>query len=282
VAGGSSGGNAAALAAGVGLLGLGTDTAGSLRIPAACCGIVGFKPPHGVVPNEGCFPLSPTLDVAGPMARTVADCALAYSVLGGGTIPEPRMEGLVIGVLDLPPSMSAHEPGVVTEGREHGIDDALVRLESLGARLEAATLEPPVLDLVPIMLSEAAAAHRDTFPARRDEYGEDTQLKWDAALAVPDADVHAAREELPRWRARVGDGPGPDVYVTPTLAGPIPKLDVWEPDVRLQMVGYTRIFSFLRWPAIAVGEVQIAGPDAATVLAAALAWEQGAGDLTAA
>ena len=91
VAGGSSGGNAAALAAGVGTIGLGTDTAGSIRIPSAACGTVGFKPPHGIVPMDGCLPLSQSFDVAGPMARSVADCALAYSVLGGQPCPAPAL-----------------------------------------------------------------------------------------------------------------------------------------------------------------------------------------------
>ena len=69
IAGGSSGGSAAALAAGLVEAALGTDTGGSIRIPAACCGIVGFKPTHGLVSLTGCFPLAPSLDHGGPMAR---------------------------------------------------------------------------------------------------------------------------------------------------------------------------------------------------------------------
>jgi aspartyl-tRNA(Asn)/glutamyl-tRNA(Gln) amidotransferase subunit A len=61
--------------------------------------------------------------------------------------------------------------------------------------------------------------------------------------------------------------------VSPTLAGPIPELTVWEPDVRVAMVANTRTFSFLGWPAIAIGDLQLAGPEIVTVLAAALAWE---------
>src|SRR5207244_7742818 len=70
IAGGSSGGSAAALAGGFAAAALGTDTGGSIRIPAACCSVAGFKPTHGLVPLDGCFPLAPTLDHAGPMART--------------------------------------------------------------------------------------------------------------------------------------------------------------------------------------------------------------------
>src|SRR6266540_4320764 len=74
LAGGSSGGSAAALAAGLADAALGTDSGGSIRIPAACCGIVGFKPTFGLVPMEGVFPLAPSFDHAGPMARSVVDC----------------------------------------------------------------------------------------------------------------------------------------------------------------------------------------------------------------
>ena len=72
--GGSSGGSAAALVAGLADGALGTDTGGSIRIPAACCGIAGFKPSYGLVPTDGVFPLAPSFDHAGPMARDVAGC----------------------------------------------------------------------------------------------------------------------------------------------------------------------------------------------------------------
>ena len=75
VAGGSSGGSAAALAAGLAEAALGTDSGGSIRIPSACCGTVGFKPTYGLVPLDGCFPLAPSFDHAGPMASDVAGCA---------------------------------------------------------------------------------------------------------------------------------------------------------------------------------------------------------------
>lgn len=279
VAGGSSGGNAAALAAGVGTIGLGTDTAGSIRIPSAACRTVGFKPPHGVVPTEGCLPLSPSFDVAGPMARSVADCALAYSILGGGRSPEPRIDGLVVGVLEEPPAMSPLDPGGAPDGSVvPDISAVLPLLERLGARLDAATPAPPRVDLLPILLAEAAAGHAGTFPSRREEYGPDTRLKWEAANAVSAEAVAVARAELARWRddARAADD-GPDLYVSPTLAGQVPKIDVWELDVRVAMVGHARLFSFLGWPAIAIGGLQIAGRRADDVLGAALAWEDAYG-----
>src|SRR5204862_8311765 len=81
IAGGSSGGSAAALVAGLADAALGSDSAGSIRIPAACCGVVGFKPSFGLVPIEGCFPLAPSFDHAGPMATDVAECARMMEAL---------------------------------------------------------------------------------------------------------------------------------------------------------------------------------------------------------
>src|ERR671930_1506829 len=81
IAGGSSGGSAAALAAGLADAALGTDSGGSIRIPAACCRIVGFKPSYGLVPLEGCFPLAPSFDHAGPIGRDVGGCIDMLRVL---------------------------------------------------------------------------------------------------------------------------------------------------------------------------------------------------------
>ena len=87
IAGGSSGGSAAALAAGLVDYALGTDSGGSIRIPAACCGVVGFKPTYGLVPLDGCFPLTPSFDHAGPMARDVEGCERMMEALAPGFAP---------------------------------------------------------------------------------------------------------------------------------------------------------------------------------------------------
>src|SRR5438552_10576114 len=87
IAGGSSGGSAAALAAGLADAALGTDSGGSIRIPAACCGVVGFKPTFDLVPADGCFPLAPTFDHVGPMARSVEECEAMLTALVPGFTP---------------------------------------------------------------------------------------------------------------------------------------------------------------------------------------------------
>ena len=106
VAGGSSGGSAAALAAGMTPAALGSDTCGSLRIPSACCGTSAIKPTHGLLSLDGIIPLAPTLDHPGPMARTIADCAVLLAAMTGGgspvnpTVPPPA----ALGELPLGPS----------------------------------------------------------------------------------------------------------------------------------------------------------------------------------
>ena len=87
VAGGSSGGSAAAIAAGLADAALGTDSAGSIRIPAACCGVVGHKPTHGLVSLDGCWPLAASFDTAGPIAADVATCRRMLEVLAPGFQP---------------------------------------------------------------------------------------------------------------------------------------------------------------------------------------------------
>src|SRR5690606_41727427 len=84
MAGGSGSGSAAAVAAGMVALALGTDTGGSVRVPAACCGVVGLKPTYGAVPTSGVFPLAPSLDTVGVLARSSAECRLAWTALTTG------------------------------------------------------------------------------------------------------------------------------------------------------------------------------------------------------
>ncbi|WP_141578314.1 amidase [Actinomadura sp. WMMA1423] len=91
MSGGSSSGSAVAVAAGMVPLAIGTDTGGSVRIPAAFCGIAGFKPPHGVIPTGGVFPLSPSLDHVGVLAGTAEDCRVAYRALTGPAEAAPSL-----------------------------------------------------------------------------------------------------------------------------------------------------------------------------------------------
>jgi len=253
VAGGSSGGTAAALADHEAVIGLGTDTGGSIRIPASCCGVVGFKPAYGAIPVRGVFPLAPSFDTVGPMARTVADVALVESVVTGRPIPQLRAAGLRVGVLEAT-----------------GVEAAFTEM---GAWLEPAELPELDPDLMAAFAAECAVTHLAWFPSRRESYGPDLQQKLAAAQEITAvqwqrglAAVRALRR-LARVRLDF------DILLSPVMAIEPPPDDCWELDVRAAMTHWTRPFNFLGWPAIAVGGIQIAGRDRDSVLGAALALE---------
>jgi aspartyl-tRNA(Asn)/glutamyl-tRNA(Gln) amidotransferase subunit A len=275
ITGGSSSGNAAALAAGFAPLALGTDTGGSVRMPAGCCQVVGMKPRLGALPTTGVFPLCPSFDTVGPMACSVEDCALCYAVLAGAPIVERAVDRLRVGVLTGLPPLAPDAPA--PERDERALPFA-ARLEELGMRVEEVALPIPEADIWPVFYGEAAAVHRDTFPARRDEYGPTVWAKLDDAQRVDSAAVQAGRKSLESWRARAESEPGVDLVVCPTLGvRDIPPSDVGELEIRITLSGYTRAFSFLGWPAIAIGGVQLAARDARVLFAAALAWERAYG-----
>ncbi len=199
VSGGSSGGSAAVLAADEVPLTLGSDTGGSIRVPAAFCGVVGLKPSYGRISAARAWPLARSLDHPGPMARTPADAALLLEAVSGSDEDDPAtveaplgdlsaelrrgVEGLVIGLcaeLELVP--------LAADIRE--VFDATVRtLEGAGARLVEVRL--PGAELIyptfrTIQSAEALETHRRAglYPARRGEYGDDVLGRLDAATEV--------------------------------------------------------------------------------------------------
>ncbi|HVF13341.1 MAG TPA: Asp-tRNA(Asn)/Glu-tRNA(Gln) amidotransferase subunit GatA, partial [Acidimicrobiales bacterium] len=141
VPGGSSGGSAAAVAAGFAPLALGSDTGGSIRQPAALCGVVGAKPTYGLVSRYGLVAFASSLDQIGPMAATVADAALLLEVIAGHdpadstSIPEPRPHGLVAAVDE---GVEGLRVGVVTELTAGAASDVLARIDEAVRALEAA------------------------------------------------------------------------------------------------------------------------------------------------
>jgi aspartyl-tRNA(Asn)/glutamyl-tRNA(Gln) amidotransferase subunit A len=198
IVGGSSGGPAAALAAGYCLGALGTDTAGSVRIPANLCGIAALKPSRGMVDATGVVPLSQTLDTVGPMARNVADLDPLLRVmarLDHRPVAAPPLAR--VGVL--PPSGSI-DPAVA-----QAVDAAIVALEKLGAKAEPRVLEgfeDSVFDNFTLMGYEAHRIHQ-AWADKRDLYTPYVRDRLAEAAAVTRAQYDAALEAGTRLRARI-------------------------------------------------------------------------------
>jgi aspartyl-tRNA(Asn)/glutamyl-tRNA(Gln) amidotransferase subunit A len=272
-AGGSSGGSAAALAGGFADAALGSDSAGSIRIPAACCGVVGFKPTYGLVPIDGCFPLAPSFDHVGPMARDVGGCVRMMEALVPDFVPEAvELGDLVVGVAWL-----EHASPLVAAC----VADAA---SLFPGRRDVELRLPDRADWGPAFRREALESHEGLFPERAEDYGEDVRESLEEAQELTDADVRAA--------ARVRDGhredaagaiDGLDLFLTPTLPVVAPLYGSGD---RTTMTKFTSLFNLVGWPALAVpcgiaedglpASIQIAGPAGADalVLAAGAALEQ--------
>jgi aspartyl-tRNA(Asn)/glutamyl-tRNA(Gln) amidotransferase subunit A len=239
MAGGSSGGSAAALAAGLADAALGTDSGGSIRIPAACCGVVGFKPTYGLVSLEGVFPLAPSFDHVGPMARSVSECTAMMRVLADEFEPMTiaSLEEVAIGVawLDLADPMVHARVRETTELFPHRRDIELPLAESVG----------------PVFMREVADVHRDLFAEFADSYGENVRTKVERCLELPDAKYElgaAARVEVREQAESAIDGL--DLVLTPTLGFVAPPLPVDDLEIREATIRLTIPFNSLGWPAL--------------------------------
>jgi len=307
ISGGSSGGSGSATAAGQCTITTGSDTGGSIRIPAALCGIVGLKPTYGLVSRYGLTPLSWSLDHPGPMVRTVEDAALAMNVIAGHDhrdVASARVEipdytlaltndvrGLRIGVpreyFDAP-----LDPEVAQSVRE-----ALDLLESLGAVVNVVDL-PMYNDTqaisTAILMAEASAYHQDLLARDGDKLYPPVRLRLEAGLFITAADYLLAQQGRTIFNnqaRRLLD----DVDLLAGPAQPITAPELLAEKVRVgeQEIGtvaaltqYSRPYNLTGFPAIAIPcgfssdgmpiSLQLAGRsfDELTVLRAAHAYEQ--------
>ena len=178
--GGSSGGSAAAVAAGIVPIALGTDTGGSIRVPAALCGCVGLKVTHGRVPLTGVFPLAPSRDTVGPIATTVADAAVAYLVMAGDDPADPWSHPGPVSVPDGPVSLTGLRIGIPHPWVDRPLapevasawHDIRVGLNGAGAKL--VDLDTPMFDprtMPRAVFAELAVVHREWYSMHPEKYG---------------------------------------------------------------------------------------------------------------
>jgi aspartyl-tRNA(Asn)/glutamyl-tRNA(Gln) amidotransferase subunit A len=256
--GGSSGGSAVATATGMSLASIGSDTGGSIRIPAAACGLVGLKPQLGEVPTDGVVPLSHTLDHVGPLARTVADAAVLYQVLANlPTTPlQPcQPDEVTLGAL------GGYFAALLEPAVRGSFDRALVRLGTAGVRIREA--EMPHADLIGpvylhILLPEAAAWHARFLDACADLYTRPVRVRLEMGRMVLAEDyVRAcAGRDLLRWEVDAALSEV-DALVLPTLPIAAPELGAETVDfdgrretVRNAMLRLTQPFNLSGHPAI--------------------------------
>jgi aspartyl-tRNA(Asn)/glutamyl-tRNA(Gln) amidotransferase subunit A len=301
IPGGSSGGSAVAVSAGLCAGAVGTDTGGSIRIPASLCGVVGIKPTYGRVPVDGIVPLSWSLDHAGPLTRTVRDAALFLDVMAGrttgdagafsGAFGADTLEGVRIGIPRpffwerLDPQVASLAGAAIESLRRLGgtIVECEVPYASFGGAVAAV-----------VMSAEATAFHADRLRTHADAYGDDVRVRLDRGLFLSATDYVLglrARRFLRREFTRAFDVA--DVLVMPTtqaVASPIEE----DPEtasgaslaVSVQLTRFTNPFNTTGLPALSMpcgftrdglpAGLQIVGPAGgeATVLRVGDAYER--------
>jgi aspartyl-tRNA(Asn)/glutamyl-tRNA(Gln) amidotransferase subunit A len=262
LAGGSSGGSAVAVATGMGLASVGTDTGGSIRIPAAACGVVGLKPSRRDIPLDGIVPLSSSLDHAGPLATTVQDAAWLWAVLAGAAFetltPVPAAD------LRLR-RLTGYFESIVTSDVMEPFEAAIGALASAGAAVEPVELERTdeiARAYVDIVLPEAAHWHARFLDARRALYSPIVHERISSGRDVPAVAYIAARGVRRALRGLVDRALEEcDALVLPTLPIVAPALGATDVAVRganaalpirTAMLRHTQLFNMTGHPAISI------------------------------
>ncbi|HEX3883053.1 MAG TPA: amidase [Stellaceae bacterium] len=273
---GSSSGSAAAVGAHLCAAAMGSDTGGSIRGPAAYCGLAGLKPTYGRVSRRGVFPLSYTLDHCGPLTRTVEDCALMMQALAGhdpldpasADVPVPdyaaalstRLDGLNIGVI-----RHWHEEDAVagfgpdsTPSAAYctAFDEACRTLESLGATVTAITVSP-LIDFADanriIMISEAFALHEQDFRTRPQIFGRHMFARIGLGAFLSAADyVEATRQRRELCAEFAAAMAGIDAVVSANATGPAPRIDAVGTWSTFNRASYTAPYNITGLPALSV------------------------------
>jgi aspartyl-tRNA(Asn)/glutamyl-tRNA(Gln) amidotransferase subunit A len=259
--GGSSGGSAASLAAGIGLATIGTDTGGSIRIPAAACGLVGLKPTIGEVSLEKIVPLSRTMDHVGPLTLNVADACLVYHALLGdpaAPLPAPMpVSGLRLAVL------RRYFCDVLDDAVRASFEGAVERLRAAGAHVDEVDIRHAsdiAAIYLHIVLADAAAYHATSLDSMPERYTPGVRLRLEMGRYVLAEDyvrAMAGRQVLMREvDAALAQH---DALVLPTLAIPAPTIGATtvrvgghDEPVRSVMLRLTQLFDVTGHPAVSI------------------------------
>jgi aspartyl-tRNA(Asn)/glutamyl-tRNA(Gln) amidotransferase subunit A len=284
--GGSSGGSAAAVAAGLCVASVGTDTGGSVRIPAAACGVVGLKPAYGEIPCHGVVPLARSLDHVGPLTLSVEDAWLLYRIMRGDTLPawppaanRVDLEGVSIG------TPRAYFLDLLDDGVRAEHDAALARLAAVGVRIVEVDV-PHASDIAAVYLlvgfAEVAAYHAPALEARAELYTPPVRSRLHLSRYVLAEDYVRARDGRDRLGHEVDAALSAcDVLALPTLPIPAPPIGAasiatgaGRMPVRAATLRLTQLFNLTGHPAISLPAgrtsdgwptgLQLVGPRGAT------------------
>ena len=229
----SSSGSGVAVAAGLCLGALGTDTGGSIRFPSAACGLTGLKPSHGRISLRGVFPLAGSLDHIGPMARSVDDVARLFAVLAGPDPGDPwslRVQPPVASPAALAPRVRGLRIGIdrryaseeVDASIQAAVEDALAVFHELGATIvevELPSREELLGAWLSLVAAEAAEAHAETFPDRAADYGPELRGMLELGQRVDGRSVaRAAKARIAFSRRLVACFEAMDVLIAPVIA----------------------------------------------------------------
>ena len=269
--GGSSGGSAAAVAAGIVPAAIGTDTGGSVRVPAALCGVVGLKVTHGRVPLTGVTPLAPSLDTVGPITGTVADAAAVYAVIAGEDPDDPWSAPRGVEVVGDARDLSTVRVGVPKQWMRAPTDrvsrdafqSAVANLLDAGATVE--TVDEPALAITEAASvassGEILRVHRDRWEQEPERYGRDVAARLAAASEVGiDAMVDAAAWDAGATHSLARIFERYDVLMTPTVGSARKIIGEADMDIDGTAVFHRSVLAQNTWPVNRVGNPALALP----------------------
>ena len=252
---GSSSGSAALVAAGAVPLALGTDTAGSVRVPAACQGVFGFKPTFGVVPVDGVFPLSPAFDTVGLFASDLGVLTTAFDVIVGGDSDEAPDQGEAF---DLTGSGERTVDVSLLPGDENRARDLLMSVPDLMVTSANGQVMGELLDdLAPIYdfirLYEAFEVHKDLFAKHSADYQPGVAKKIESGRNLGEAEYRRQVEALAELRERsLAVFGAADFLLTPAIDGPVVRWDEIDSGTAAKFMRYSMPFNVLGWPALTI------------------------------